>query len=81
MPKPSHVEAFEFVCEGNEIRDYIAFGVFMQSEEKWVAERGSSPTETEYKRYHENLLNNYERDRFRAAADDILLIILHKPST
>ena len=40
MPKPSHVEAFEFITEGtqNEIRDYIAFALFMQAEDNWVLE-------------------------------------------
>ena len=39
MPKPAHVEAFEFISEGtqNEIRDYIAFGLFMRSEDEWAS--------------------------------------------
>jgi hypothetical protein len=41
MAKPSHVEAFDYISEGahNEIRDYIAFGMFMRSEKNWVAKQ------------------------------------------
>lgn len=74
MPKPAHVEAFEFICEGtqNPIRDYIAFGMFMRSEDSWVSERGTTPTPAEYKRYHENILTAHERGRYREGADKVL---------
>jgi hypothetical protein len=74
MTKPTHVKAFEFITEGtqNEMRDYIAFGLFMQSESKMVAEKGSIPTSTEYEKYHQYILNAYERERFRAGADQVL---------
>ena len=39
MPKPAHVEAFEFITEGtqNDIKDYVAFGLFMRSENNWAS--------------------------------------------
>jgi hypothetical protein len=50
MPKPAHVEAFEFISEGtqNEIRDYIAFGLFMRSEDEWVSGRDRPPISRSY---------------------------------
>jgi hypothetical protein len=74
MPKPSHVEAFDFITEGtqNEIRNYIAFGMFMQSEKSWLAQRPSEPSDAEYRRYHQALLTSHERERFREAADAAL---------
>jgi hypothetical protein len=74
MPKPAHVEAFEFISEGtkNEIRDYIAFGLFMRSEDEWVSGLTQLPTNAEYKKYHEGLLTPYERERFRTGAATVL---------
>jgi hypothetical protein len=74
MTKPSHVEAFEFFTENSqsEIRDFIAFGLFMQSEDEWASQNDKSPTDAEYRRYHQNLLTPLQRDRLRAGADDVL---------
>jgi hypothetical protein len=73
MPKPTHVAAFDFISEGthDEIRDYIAFGMFMRSEESWVeslvASKGSEPSDTDYRRYHQGLTAR-ERERLRGDA-------------
>jgi hypothetical protein len=75
MAKPSHVDAFDYISEGthNEIRDYIAFGIFMQSEKNWVAkQRTPDPDDAAYRLYHHTLLNPYERERYRDAADKVL---------
>jgi hypothetical protein len=74
MAKPSHVEAFDYISEGtqSEIRDYIAFGIFMQSEKNWVAQRTIDSDDAAYKLYHQTLLNPYERERYREAADRVL---------
>lgn len=74
MPTPKHVEAFEFISEGNqnEIRDFIAFGIFMRSEKEWAAQEGRALTEADYAKYHAHILNAYERERFRTAANDVL---------
>jgi hypothetical protein len=76
MAKPSHVEAFDYISEGthNEIRDYIAFGIFMQSEKNWVAKQRTpdDPDDAAYRLYHHTLLNPYERERYRDAADKVL---------
>jgi hypothetical protein len=74
MPKPAHVEAFEFISEGtqNEIRDYIAFGLFMRSEDQWASGKARPPTDSEYRKYHESLLTPYERDRYRDGANKVL---------
>jgi hypothetical protein len=74
MPKPTHVESFEKFVNGdrNEIRNYIAFGLFMESENNWVANRSQPPTANEYKSYHENFLTPLELQRFKEAADTTL---------
>jgi hypothetical protein len=74
MPKPAHVEAFEFMIEGtqNEIKDYIAFGLFMRSENNWVSEKDSPPTDNDYRRYHGAILTAYERERYRTGATQVL---------
>ena len=75
MAKPSHVEAFDYISEGahNEIRDYIAFGMFMRSEKNWVANHKTpDPDDAAYRLYHHALLNPYERERYREAADKVL---------
>ena len=73
MAKPSHVEAFDYISEGtqSEIKDYIAFGIFMQSEKNWVAQRTIDPDDAAYRLYHQTLLNPYERERYREAADKV----------
>jgi hypothetical protein len=74
MPKPTHVESFEKFIHNdkNEIRNYIAFGLFMESENNWTASRPQPPTPSEYKSYHENFLTPFELQRFKDAADTIL---------
>src|SRR5262249_31589912 len=74
MAKPSHVDAFDFFSEGtqNEMRSYVAFGMFMQSEKNWVATRAPDPDDAAYRLYHHTLLNPYERERYREAADKVL---------
>jgi hypothetical protein len=74
MPAPSHVEAFQLLTGGSQdpIRDYIAFGLFMQSEAAWVAQRPTPPTETQYRNYHQNILTPLERNRFRDGANSVL---------
>jgi hypothetical protein len=74
MAKPSHVAAFDYISEGtqSEIKDYIAFGIFMQSEKNWVAQRTIDPDDAAYRLYHQTLLNPYERERYREAADKVL---------
>ena len=74
MAKPSHVEAFDFISEGNndEIRDYIAFGIFMRSEKNWAQQKAPEPDDAAYRLYHHTLLNPYERERYREAATKVL---------
>ena len=74
MPKPAHVEAFEFMIDGtqNEIKDCIAFGLFMRSENNWVSGKDSPPTEADYRRYHGHLLTPLERERYRDGATQVL---------
>ena len=74
MPKPSHVEAFEFFTEGesDRIRDHIAFGLFMDAEREWALKSETTRTDAEYKRYHENLLTPTQRQQFRSAAIKVL---------
>jgi hypothetical protein len=70
MPTPSHVRAFQFISEGatSEIRDYIAFGIFMKAEASWAAKKGDL-SETQYSRYHDHLLTSFQRERLRTEAD------------
>ena len=74
MPKPAHVEAFEFITEGtqNDIKDYVAFGLFMRSENNWASGKDSPPTDNEYRRYHGAILTPYERERYRTGATQVL---------
>jgi hypothetical protein len=74
MPKLSHVEAFEFFSEGtqDEIRDYIAFGLFMRSENAWASAKSTPLTEADYRRYHSHILTTLERERFRNGAIQVL---------
>jgi hypothetical protein len=74
MPKPSHVKAFEFISEGtqDEIRDYIAFGLFMESEDEWASGKEDHLTDDEYKKYHDHILTPLQRERFRAGAVQVL---------
>jgi hypothetical protein len=70
MPKPTHVAVFDFISEGtqDEIRDHIAFGMFMKSEKSWVSSKESEPSEADYRRYHE-FFTAYERERLRGDAN------------
>lgn len=74
MPKPAHVEAFEFITEGtqNDIKDYVAFGLFMRSENNWASGKDLPPTDNEYRRYHGAILTPYERERYRTGATQVL---------
>jgi hypothetical protein len=74
MSKPAHVEAFEFLSEGtqDEIRDYIAFGLFMRSEDGWASGKARLPTDAEYRKYHEHILTPLERGRYRDGAIKVL---------
>jgi hypothetical protein len=80
MPKPTHVRSFEKFLETdrNEIRNYIAFGLFMQSENDWVANRSRTPTDDDYKNYHDTLLTPLELRRYREAADVVLTDFANK---
>ena len=73
MPTPSHVRAFQFISDGttNEIRDYIAFGIFMEAEASWAATKGDL-SEAQYRRYHDHLFIPFERNRLRRDADQAL---------
>jgi hypothetical protein len=45
----------------------------MQDEDNWVSkQRGSIPTEAEYKKYHEHILTPYAREGFRNGAVQVL---------
>src|SRR5262249_28547215 len=65
--------AFEFILAGsqNEIRDYVAFGLFMQSENEWASQK-ELRTDAEYKKYHENLLTPRQKERLRGDAEKVL---------
>jgi hypothetical protein len=72
MPKPTHVESFEKFSDNDKIRNYIAFGLFMESEDNWVANREQPPTTNEYKTYQEHVLTPLGLQNYKNAADDIL---------
>ena len=80
MPKPSHVEAFELFLSNttNDLRDYIAFGLFMKAEAEWAAKKQESPTDDDYKIYHEHILSPYNLGMYRSGADKVLDSFAHE---
>jgi hypothetical protein len=72
MSKPPHVESFEKFADDDEIRNYIAFGLFMEAENDWVANKPQPPTSAEYKNYHENVLSPRGLQNYKNAAEEVI---------
>jgi hypothetical protein len=67
MPAPPHIGSFQQFSErlpGDHLRASIAFGLFMQSEHKWVVGQNPEPNEAKCRNYHHDFLNNHEINRF-----------------
>jgi hypothetical protein len=78
MPPPLHVRAREYF--NARIKDHIeasiAFSLFLVSEQEWAAkwerERGSGPTDDQYRTFHENYLTPHEIERYHQTAKQLL---------
>lgn len=72
MPEPLHAEAFRkfFAATPSHLEAVVAFGLFVDSEQKWAAE---SPRSTEdYRRYHAIYLTAHEIAGYIDAANRML---------
>jgi hypothetical protein len=78
MPPPLHVAAREaFNMRINDrIEASIAFSLFLVSEQEWAAkwemERGSAPTDEQYRTFHNHYLTAHEIARYHEKAKELL---------
>jgi hypothetical protein len=75
MSKLLHVRAFEYFSQNipNELKAFVAFGLFMEAERKWASGQKDWPSETKYRGYHQNYLTPHQTDEYRDAAERVLI--------
>ena len=74
MPKPFHSIAFEHFTTAtpDPLEAMIAFGLFMDSENKWARLQPAWPTEAKYRNYHHVYLTPHEIQGYIAKARRVL---------
>jgi hypothetical protein len=74
MAKPLYVCAFEHFKNNNEdtLKAFVAFGLFIEAEQKWAASQENWPTEAKYKHYHDCTLP-HQAHNYQSGAEDVLV--------
>jgi len=74
LSKPLHVTAFEHFKSKNpnHLEAMIAFGIFIDGEQKWANEKNPPPTDAKYRQYHDTSLSQQHTEFCMDSARTIL---------
>ena len=75
MPKPLHVTAFEHFKDKNpnHLEAMIAFGLFIDAEQKWANGKRPHPESDDYQAYYDVSLSDTHSNFYMSSAREVLL--------